>query len=160
MPKKLMNKKVAISVIIIVAVVLIIAWWLGSPLFLDKTVNEELPEAGDKTEISNPSIIAKLEGQFVDADNFHKTSGTAKIIIVDDKKFLSLENFETTNGPDLYVYLSTDKSSEDYANLGKLKGNVGNQNYEISDDIDLENYDTVVIWCRAFSVLFGSAELQ
>ena len=160
MPKKIMDKKVAIGVIIIVAVVLVITWWLGSPLFLDKIVNEEFPAAGDKIETNNSSIIAKLEGQFVDADNFHKTSGTAKIIIVDDKKFLSLENFETTNGPDLYVYLSTDKSSEDYANLGRLKGNVGDQNYEISDDIDLENYNTAVIWCRAFSVLFGSAELQ
>ena len=53
MPKKIMDKKVAIGVIIIVAVVLVITWWLGSPLFLDKIVNEEFPAAGDKIETSN-----------------------------------------------------------------------------------------------------------
>jgi hypothetical protein len=55
--------------------------------------------------------------------------------------------------------VSTDKSSSDFVNLGKLKANMGNQNYEIPQGTDLERYDTVLIWCKAFSVLFGSAEL-
>jgi len=65
----------------------------------------------------------------------------------------------STNGPDLYVYLSTDKAASDFVNLGRLKGNMGNQNYEIPQGTDLDKYDTVLIWCKAFSVLFGSAEL-
>jgi Electron transfer DM13 len=62
-------------------------------------------------------------------------------------------------GPDLYVYLSTDKNASDFVNLGRLKGNVGDQNYEIPDGTDFSKYDTALIWCQAFSVLFGSAEL-
>jgi hypothetical protein len=73
---------------------------------------------------------------------------------------LRLENFRATNGPDLHVYLSTDKSASDFVSLGRLKGNIGNQNYEIPEGTELSKYDTVLIWCRAFSVLFGSAELK
>jgi hypothetical protein len=71
-----------------------------------------------------------------------------------------LEDLVVTNGPDLYVYLSTDKSASDSVGLGKLKANIGNQNYLIPAGTDLSKYDTVLIWCRAFSVLFGSAELK
>ena len=67
--------------------------------------------------------------------------------------------FFSTNGPDLYVYLSTDKSASDFVNLGRLKGNMGNQNYEIPQGTDLERYGTVLIWCKAFSVLSVKAEL-
>src|SRR5918999_832057 len=70
-----------------------------------------------------------------------------------------LENLRVTNGPDLYVYLATDKSASDFVSLGKLKANNGNQNYNIPSEIDLTKYDTILIWCRPFSVLFGSAEL-
>jgi hypothetical protein len=70
-----------------------------------------------------------------------------------------MENLQVTNGPDLYVYLAADKSVSDFVSLGKLKANNGNQNYKIPSQTDLTKYDTVLIWCRPFSVLFGSAEL-
>jgi hypothetical protein len=60
----------------------------------------------------------------------------------------------------LYVYLATDKSASDFVDLGVLKANIGNQNYEIPEGTDLAKYKTVVIWCKAFSVLFGSADLR
>ena len=72
---------------------------------------------------------------------------------------LRLENLHVTNGPDLYVYLATDESASDFVSLGKLKANNGNQNYDIASETDLTRYNTVLIWCRPFSVLFGSAEL-
>jgi hypothetical protein len=59
----------------------------------------------------------------------------------------------------LYVYLAADKSVSDSVSLGKLKANNGNQNYNIPSQTDLTKYNTVLIWCRPFSVLFGSAEL-
>ena len=59
----------------------------------------------------------------------------------------------------IYMYLSTDKSTSDIVNLGRLKANIGNQNYQIFEGIDMTKYDTVLIWCRAFSILFGSTEL-
>lgn len=94
-------------------------------------------------------------------DGIHNAEGQAKIIpISDDDGILRLENLKVTNGPDLYVYLSTDKSASDFVNLGKLKANNGNQNYNIPSETDLSKYNTVLIWCKAFSVLFGSAELK
>ena len=104
-----------------------------------------------------------LIGNFIGVnDGIHNAEGLAKVIVLDEgnRSILRLENFRATNGPDLYVYLSTDKSASDFVNLGRLKGNIGNQNYEISEGTELSKYDTVLIWCRAFSVLFGSAELK
>jgi hypothetical protein len=72
---------------------------------------------------------------------------------------LRVENLKVTNGPDLYVYLATDTGSSEFVDLGRLKGNIGNQNYVIPDGTDLTKYNTVLIWCKLFSVLFGSAEL-
>lgn len=102
-----------------------------------------------------------LMGNFLDAgDGFHKVEGVAKVInLADGRTFLRLENLKATNGPDLYVYLSTGKDASDIVNLGRLKGNIGNQNYEIPSGTDLMKYNTVLIWCKAFSTLFGSAKL-
>jgi hypothetical protein len=103
-----------------------------------------------------------LMGSFVGAgDGFHNVEGIAKIItLADGKTFLRLENLKATNGPDLYVYLSTGKDASDIVNVGRLKGNIGNQNYEIPDGTDLSKYNTILIWCKAFSTLFGSAKLS
>lgn len=103
-----------------------------------------------------------LTGTFIGiGDGFHKVEGAAKVIPVESgAQILRLENFKATNGPDLYVYLSKDKSASDFINVGRLKGNVGNQNYEIPIGSDLSKYNTVLIWCRAFSFLFGSAQIS
>ena len=100
-------------------------------------------------------------GSFVGVgDGIHNAEGIAKIIPLQERgNILRLENLHVTNGPDLYVYIAQDKSASDFVSLGKLKANNGNQNYDIPVGTDLTNYDTVLIWCRPFSVLFGSAEL-
>lgn len=120
------------------------------------TVNENMNE----TKMTNDTMT--LMGNFVDAgDGFHKAEGIAKVInLADGRTFLRLENLKTTNGPDLYVYLSVGKDALDIVNLGRLKGNIGNQNYEIPAEADLSKYNTVLIWCKAFSTLFGSAKLS
>ena len=96
----------------------------------------------------------------MDADNFHKTSGEIYILSIDSKTYLRFENFKTTNGPDLYVYLATDTLATEFINLGELKGNIGNQNYEISESVDINKFNKVLIWCEDFSVLFGSGILK
>lgn len=103
-----------------------------------------------------------LAGTFVGAgDRFHNAEGTAKVIrLANGTNILRLENLKATNGPDLYVYLSTGKTATDFISVGRLKGNVGNQNYLIPSGTDFTKYNTVLIWCRAFSVLFGSAHLS
>ena len=122
----------------------------------NSTVNENMSET------PMPKDTKPLMGNFVDAgDGFHKAQGVAKVInLADGRTFLRLENLKTTNGPDLYVYLSTGKDVSDIVSLGKLKGNIGNQNYEIPAGTDLVKYKTVLIWCKAFSTLFGSAKLS
>ena len=121
----------------------------------NSTVNENM--SASMTNNTSP-----LMGNFVGAgDGFHNVEGVAKVItLADGKTFLRLENLKATNGPDLYVYLSTDKGSSDIVDLGRLKGNIGNQNYEIPTGTDLSKYSTVLIWCKAFSTLFGSAKLS
>lgn len=101
-------------------------------------------------------------GSFVGVgDGIHNAEGMVKVIPLDNENnILRLENLRATNGPDLYVYLATDKTASDFISLGKLKANNGNQNYDIPSGTDLAKYDTILIWCRPFSVLFGSAQFQ
>lgn len=122
----------------------------------NNTISENLSVA-TMSASSNETLI----GNFVGAgDGFHNAEGVAKIIqLADGTDILRLENFKATNGPDLYVYLSTDKTNADIVNLGRLKGNIGNQNYLIPAGTDITKYNTALIWCRAFSVIFGSAQL-
>jgi hypothetical protein len=96
----------------------------------------------------------------------HQTTGVAQAIaLATGRRFLTLTRFETDNGPDLRVYLSTadanqDSAGDDFVDLGGLKGNVGDQQYEIPRGADLERLTKVVVWCRAFSVGFGAAQLR
>lgn len=123
---------------------------------MSRNASTSLSEESSKLNTSTTS-----EGKFVGAgDGIHNAEGNAKIIpLENENKVLRLENLKVTSGPDLYVYLATDKSSSDFVDLGRLKGNIGNQNYDIPSDTDLTKYKTVLIWCKLFSVLFGSAEL-
>ena len=120
------------------------------------TVNEDIT-----TTIGQEASTA-YTGEFVGVnDGIHNAEGQVKVLRLNDgTNFLRIEDFRATNGPDLYVYLSTDKGASDFVNLGRLRGNVGNQNYEIPEGTDLSKYDSALIWCQAFSVLFGSAELE
>jgi hypothetical protein len=121
----------------------------------NSTVNESI--AGQEADTSRNM----LSGNFIGVnDGIHDAQGVAKLFSLNDgTSVLRLENFKATNGPDLYVYLATDKSASDIVNLGRLKGNIGNQNYPIPAGTDLTKYNIALIWCRAFSVLFGSAQL-
>jgi len=124
-------------------------------------INQSLSEQ-QTSQTGNESSNLLLTGSFVGVgDGIHDAQGIAKVIPIEGGgNVLRLEDLIVTNGPDLYVYLSTDKSASDFVNLGRLKANIGNQDYQIPEGIDITKYDTVLIWCRAFSVLFGSADLK
>jgi hypothetical protein len=129
----------------------------GAAQINGNTVNENMTDAA--TTLGPTSLVI---GNFIGVDDgIHNAEGLAKVIQLDDASMiLRLENFRATNGPDLYVYLATDNSASDFVDLGRLKGNIGNQNYDIPEGTDFSKYDTVLIWCKAFSVLFGSAKLE
>jgi hypothetical protein len=105
-------------------------------------------------------------GDFVSLD--HTTGGTARVLeLADGRRFVRLEGFETDNGPDLYVYLSTNPADgpegafdDQFTNLGRLQGNIGDQNYELPTDVDPATYTSVVIWCDRFDSAFGAADLS
>lgn len=125
----------------------------------DKTADEDMPDAA-------PGVIAT--GNFVDADAIHKGTGQVTLYrLPDERHLVRFEDFRTTNGPALVVYLAkhpspmraADVVDGGFLSLGKLKGNVGNQNYEIPADINVADYNSVVIWCELFGVLFSPASL-
>ena len=121
------------------------------------TLNENV-SATTMSDSSNKTLIGNIAGS---GDGFHNAEGVAKVIqVANGTDVLRLENFKATNGPDFYVYLSTNKGNADIVNLGRLKGNIGNQNYPVPTSTDLTKYNTALVWCRAFSVLFGSAQLS
>jgi hypothetical protein len=105
---------------------------------------------------SNATILFK--GNFQNA--VHPTSGIAKIITQDSKKLLVFENFRTDPGPDLRVYLATSTSPTDFIEIGTLKASSGNFSYELNSNINIEQRNHVLIWCKRFSVLFGNAKLE
>lgn len=171
-----MNKLVALPIIAAVAAITI---YYASPLFINTTVDESLPtgamhendvvmkkDAMTEKEVMESDTKIILTGNFIGVgDGIHNAEGMSKVLAVNDGKtehrILRLENFKSTNGPDLYVYLSKDARSisDGYIELGRLKGNIGNQNYHIPDDVNLDEYSYALIWCKQFSVLFGYANL-
>jgi electron transfer DM13 len=160
-------------------VVFVLLWFEPQKLFLNKTVNEPLPgviqinPAGttpaatqDPTEPPPAAELTILvSGRFRSLE--HSTTGTARVLQRSDGTLiLRLENLDTSNGPDLRVYLSEIQASDDwhaygerFIDLGALKGNQGNQNYTIPAGTDVSRFRSAVIWCRRFKVGFGVAGL-
>jgi hypothetical protein len=151
--------------IAIVAVV----WYLFRPelLFFNKRVNESLPVAGISGAPGTALDGARVQGVF--HSGAHETKGTAAIYeLAGGKRVLRLTGFETSNGPDVHVFLGKAADAVDsdtvkaagYLDLGSLKGNIGDQNYEIPADANLAEYRSVTIWCNRFNVNFGTAPLD
>ena len=183
------KKRILIAGAILALPALALAWWLGSPLFLDQEVDEDFPmsaeavipadmtaeevetemqkaadEPGtevtdDMPEESGPTAL--VSGEFEGADDLHQGSGMATIYEVEDgSHVLRFEDFEVTNGPDLHVFLiPRDGSMDGSVDLGSLKGNIGNQNYEIPADADISQFGSVIVYCVPFSVNFATATL-
>ena len=149
----------------------VVGGYLGRSVFMDKTVNEQVAVAApapvtspDTAEPAEPRNVLLGTGSFESVR--HAASGKAMTIeLAGGGRVLTLTSFEVDNGPDLRVYLvagpaASEGEVDDFVDLGGLKGNRGNQQYDVPADINLERYATAVIWCRAFSVLFARAPLQ
>ena len=150
-------------------VVLTVGWYLFRPerLFVNAKVSETFPAmTGAKPEASAGSPTRLASGSFHSVA--HKSSGTATLYkLADGSRVLRLTDFETSNGPDVHVYLVAAQDAADndtvtrsgFIELGSLKGNIGDQNYDLPSDVDLTKYRAVTIWCRRFSVNFATAPL-
>jgi electron transfer DM13 len=140
-----------------------IGWYLFRPelLFVNKQVNEE-----QVASVGGSVMRAVATGRFHSVA--HETRGTATIQDVGGgHRVLRLTEFTTSNGPDVRVYLVAAPDASDnqtvtkagFVELGKLKGNQGDQNYDVPDDLDLTHYRAVTIWCHRFNVNFATAPL-
>jgi hypothetical protein len=193
--KSLLQPKVAIPVVMAAIVVLGIGLYLFQPwrIITNVEVNEALPTAvatetsatpvpstaSASPEEQSPSAeptptltpaepIVLAEGSFISHE--HATTGTVRILeLPDGSRILRIEGLDTSDGPDLKVWLSNQPVIDGvdgwgvfddgvYVSLGDLKGNRGNQNYPIPADVELADYTAVSIWCERFAVSFGAAE--
>jgi hypothetical protein len=148
--------------VLAVAIFAIAAWYAFRPerLIIDQKVNEQFPTAS--------AASSKLaSGQF--HSGAHETKGTATVFqLADGKKTLRLTDFATSNGPDVRVYLVAANDAKDndtvtnagFIEVGTLKGNIGDQNYDLPAGVDLAKYRAVTIWCKRFGVNFGTAPLM
>jgi len=158
---RLRNPKVLVPIIVVglVAVTVGLAAFQPWRLFTSTTVVEARPTA--------PVVLAA--GTFISHE--HATEGSVRVLqLADGTRVLRIEGLDTSDGPDLKVWLSDAPviDGEDgwrvfddgaYADLGSLKGNKGDQNYPIPADVDLEDLSSISIWCDRFDVSFGAAQL-
>lgn len=156
-------------------------WFRPDRLITDREVDEALPGAaaqpaemeqgaapGQEGSGGRQTLTSVAAGRFISLE--HETRGTALVVeTAGGRRFLRFEGFETSDGPDLLVYLSTKEPAGsddwygydgDFVDLGALKGNVGDQNYEIPGNVNLDRYSTAVVWCRRFEVGFAAATLS
>ena len=145
-----------------------------SPIFNVVTLDEALPQGGmpkemamemvvpnENTEAPTP-VAPKLSATppvaIVDTP-LHPASGTVRIVEAEDGLFVRYEDYETINGPDIFVYLAKDLDAKEFINLGAVKATVGNVNYQIPEGVDPREYPYVLTWCKQFGVLFNSAKV-
>jgi hypothetical protein len=146
------------------------AVWLGRAELFDKTVDENVVKASPPpasghgaSPRARPRNVLVARGSFESLE--HASRGVASVIRTRrGSRVLTLTRFSTSNGPDLRVYLVAGPVADagdvhDFADLGALKGNKGDQQYSIEGKARDPRYRTVVIWCRAFSVGFARAGL-
>ncbi|MFF8606017.1 DM13 domain-containing protein [Streptomyces sp. NPDC015346] len=178
------NKKLVagVSVVVLAVIAFGLVWFKPWTLWSDETVHEELPSAvatptthptapeGTATASAPPAGPRALAtGTLISHE--HTTSGSVKLVRLEDGSHtLRLEGLDTSNGPDLHVWLTDAPVKEGqagwhvfddgkYVSLGKLKGNKGDQNYALPAGVDWSAYTSVSIWCDRFNVSFGAAEL-
>jgi hypothetical protein len=145
--------------------ILVAAWWAFRPekLWINQKVSEPAPFASSTD--PQPIYTGRLEGKA------HQTSGRATIYKTPDgKQYLRLTDFSTSNGPDVHVVLARSdeanltqkivKGQLDIVELGSLKGNQGDQNYDLPASVDLQKYNAAVIYCERFHAVFGLARLE
>ena len=145
--------------------ILVGAWWAFRPekLWINQKVNEPVPFAASTD--PQPLYTGRLEGKA------HQTSGRGTVYKTSDgRQYLRLTDFSTSNGPDVHVILARSddenlnqeivKGQLDSVELGSLKGNQGDQHYDLPASVDLHKYNAAVIYCERFHAVFGVARLE
>jgi hypothetical protein len=151
----------------VATIVFVLRFFEPQALFIDDKVNEALPTAtAQQRETTGVSREPRELGRGGFRGLAHDASGTALLIDVEGKRYLRFEDLQVDNGPDLKVYLSPEPASSEegafddrIVSLGDLKGNIGDQNYEIPASVDLDRFKSAVVWCERFGVGFAVAAI-
>jgi hypothetical protein len=159
-----------VAVAVVGLVVFVLVWFQPQKLWIDDRVSEPAPSAAvpaDAAQGVEPAAapVDVARGEFVSRE--HHTEGVVRVLrLANGRHVARLERLDTSNGPDLYVYLSTNRAEgperafdDDFVSLGRLKGNIGDQNYDVPAGTDLDRFATLVIWCDRFDAVFGAADL-
>lgn len=135
---------------------LAVAYYLISPLFITVRVEEAAPEQSSDmiSAFETPIAPAQIIGT-----PLHPASGMVRIVRDNEKTYVRYEDFKTINGPDIFVYLAKDLDAKEYVNLGRVKATEGSVNYEVPAQVNVAEYRYVMVWCKAFDVLFNYAEV-
>jgi hypothetical protein len=159
-----MNKKVLLT--ILGAIVLLGGWYAFRPerLFINETVNESFPTTTTEAN-TNTAPVVLSQGHFRGVS--HAGKGVATIYEINGKKVLRFTEFEVSNGPDVQIYLVAANDATDdatvtnagFISLGPIKGNKGDQNYDVPADADINKYRAVTVWCKRFGKNFATAPL-
>lgn len=148
-------KKIIIG--IVAAIILGVGGWLLSLLFIDKKVSEDFPV--QTSGASQPQEV--FQGSFEGFDRIHYGSGDVKVFKTDEGYVIRFEeNFNVANGPALVVGFGKDGEYQKGSDIAELKGNVGSQNYILPPNINLDDYNEIWIWCKAFAVGFAKAPFK
>jgi hypothetical protein len=163
-----------VSIVVVLALLFALAMYLFQPwtALTTTTVDEALPAVPSSSADTNPSAptraanVVLRDGPFESLDK--DTSGQASLIrLTDGRTILRMSDFSTSSGPDVKVWLSEEPVGQAdspkqgrYINLGDLKGNKGNQNYEVPSAEANREWRSVIIWCERFAVAFGAAALK
>lgn len=186
--KKEKRKRIKLVIALAAVVVVAVAAFVFKPwlLFVNKTVDDHVPDVVTSAGMNKPDAqtdkphgssdkmegSARLtkQGSFVSHE--HTTTGTASIVedSATGKKQLVLTDLSTSNGPDVHVWLSKapvlegkdgwfEAGKHDHLDLGPIKGNRGNQVYDIPESTNIDEWTNATLWCEDFNVSFGAAEL-
>lgn len=166
------HRRLVIGAIAVSAALLafVLAYFEPQKLFIDDEVHEALPAAAPAASDAPAPATAPARGtKTLSNEPFrsheHASAGRVRVLeLADGRRYVRFEDFSTSNGPALKVYLSAAPPSgpgetfdDRYVDLGDLKGNIGEQNYAVPRDVELEGYRSVVVWCERFSVAFAAA---
>lgn len=132
----------------------VILWVVLSSCTKNATSSDQLNEqVGSSATPVTPAMA------FTSANSYTVT-GNVRVYQKDGKLVLALENFNSSNGPDLRVYLSKEMQPVNFIELGRLKSVQGNQLYDIPGTPDFGNYKFAVIHCQQFNRVFGYATIK
>lgn len=130
-----------------------------SMVVLSSCIKENTPIDPVNNPVDTATAVSRFSGTF-GSGPYGTVTGVAKIYLQDNKNILALENFNSSNGPDLHVYISKEVQPVNYIDLGKLQSVSGSQQYPLTGDINFSEYKFALIHCRQYNHLFGSAELK